>query len=33
VKLAYILERNIDGTTGLIVGEALLAYYDYETNG
>ena len=33
VKLADNLERNIDGTTGLIVGEALSAYYDYETNG
>ena len=33
VKLADGLERNIDGTTGLIVGEALSAYYDYETNG
>ncbi len=33
VKLADDLERNIDGTTGLIVGEALSAYYDYETNG
>lgn len=33
VKLADDLERNIDGTTGLIVGEALSAYYDYESNG
>ena len=33
VKLADNLERNIDGTTALIVGEALSAYYDYETNG
>ena len=33
VKLADGLDRNIDGTTGLIVGEALSAYYDYETNG
>ena len=32
-KLADNLERNISGTTGLIVGEALSAYYDYETNG
>jgi len=32
-KLADNLERNIDGTKGLIVGEALSAYYDYETNG
>ena len=33
VKLADNLERNIDGTTALIVGEALSVYYDYETNG
>ena len=33
VKLADGLDRNIDGTKGLIVGEALSAYYDYETNG
>ena len=33
VKLADGLERNIDGTNGLIVGEALSAYYDYETDG
>jgi len=33
VKLADNLERNIDGTTALIVGEALRAYYDYETDG
>lgn len=33
VKLADGLDRNIDGTTALIVGEALSAYYDYETNG
>ena len=33
VKLADGLDRNIDGTTALIVGEALRAYYDYETNG
>ena len=33
VKLADGLDRNIDGTTGLIVGEALSAYYDYETTG
>ena len=33
VKLADGLNRNIDGTTALIVGEALSAYYDYETNG
>lgn len=32
-KLADGLERNIDGTTALIVGEPLLARYDYETNG
>ena len=32
-KLADGLDRNIDGTRGLIVGEALSAYYDYETNG
>jgi len=33
VKLADGLDRNIDGTTGLIVGEALSAYYDYEADG
>ena len=33
VKLADNLERNIDGTNALIVGEALSAFYDYETNG
>ncbi len=32
-KLADGLERNIDGTTALIVGEPLRARYDYETNG
>ena len=32
-KLADGLDKNISGTTGLIVGEALSAYYDYETNG
>ena len=33
VKLADGLDRNIDGTNALIVGEALSAYYDYETDG
>ena len=33
VKLADGLDRNIDGTTALIVGEALSAYYDYELDG
>jgi len=33
VKLADGLDRNIDGTTALIVGEALSAYYDYEAAG
>ena len=32
-KLADGLDRNIDGTTALIVGEPLLARFDYETNG
>lgn len=32
-KLADGLDRNIDGTTALIVGEPLLAQFDYETNG
>lgn len=33
VKLADDLDRNINGTTALIVGEALSAYYDYEADG
>ena len=33
VKLADNLERNIEGTRGLIVGEALSAFYDYELDG
>jgi len=33
VKLADNMERNIAGTTALIVGEALQAYYDYEVDG
>ena len=32
-KLADGLDRNIDGTDALIVGEAVSIYYDYETNG
>ena len=32
-KLADGLTKNVDGTKGLIVGEALSAYYDYETDG
>ena len=32
-KLADGLDRNITGTTALIVGEPLSAYYDYEANG
>ena len=32
-KLADGLDRNITGTTALIVGEALSAYYDYEAAG
>ena len=32
-KLADGLDRNISGTDALIVGEALSAYYDFETDG
>ncbi len=33
VKLADGIDENINGTTALIVGEALSAYYDYESDG
>jgi hypothetical protein len=32
-KLADGLDRNIDGTSALIVGEPLSIYYDYEADG
>jgi TonB-dependent starch-binding outer membrane protein SusC len=32
-KLSEGLERNIVGTTGQIVGQPVLIYYDYEANG
>ena len=32
-KLADGLDRNITGTTALIVGEALSSFFDYEANG